>query len=444
MEVKFYNSMSNQIEVFKPIIPGKVMIYFCGPTVYNYAHIGNMRPVVTFDIMRRMFDYLGYQVTMVSNITDVDDKIIQSALASNKTEKEITDFYEAAYYQCVDSIHAKRPDFIPHATANVPNMIKFIQELVDKGAAYAVDGDVFFSVDKAEDYGKLGNFKIEDLRAGARIEENTKKRNPLDFALWKKTDVGIKWDSPWGAGRPGWHTECVVMINSIFKQPLIDIHGGGFDLKFPHHENEIAQSRACHGTQLANYWIHNGFVNVNNVKMSKSLGNVIRANDALKEYGGNVVRLMLLSAHYRAPLNLSDVVIADAQANNTKFETTLKQVGIKLQLNKIQVPAVGDKQQLDALVASLADDLNVSNALTILYEVFKQLNIESRKNNLQQCAILYRTAYQMFDLLGLVYPEVILSAEDVKLFEQWNAYKSQHDFEHADVIRQQLIKKGLM
>ena len=280
MEVKIYNSLTNKIEVFEPIHKNKVNMYVCGPTVYNYVHIGNMRPVVVFDTFRKFLTYIGYDVKYVSNYTDVDDKIIKRAQELNKPESEITEFYIKAFEDDLHNINALKPDVTPRVTEYMSQIIAFIDQLVKTDYAYDIDGDVYFRVEKIKDYGKLSNTKIEDLLVGARIDENSKKESPLDFTLWKKTNVGINWDSPWSKGRPGWHTECVVMINSIFPGGLIDIHGGGFDLKFPHHENEIAQSEAYNKCSLANYWMHNGFININNEKMSKSLGNVITAHDA--------------------------------------------------------------------------------------------------------------------------------------------------------------------
>ncbi|MDE7095666.1 MAG: cysteine--tRNA ligase, partial [Anaeroplasmataceae bacterium] len=274
MGLKIYNSLSNQIEEFVPIHPGKVNMYVCGPTVYNHIHIGNARPVVFYDMMKNYLKYLGYDVQYASNITDVDDKIINQAIAEGKTEKEVAGFYEKCYFEAVEKLGSTKPDFIPHATEYIDEMISFIEELIKEGYAYEVDGDVFFRVKKIENYGCLSNQVSEDLEQGARISINEKKENPLDFSLWKKTEVGIKWKSPFGEGRPGWHTECVVMNHKLFGNQ-IDIHGGGMDLKFPHHENEIAQNEALYHNSLAKYWMHVGRLEFEGQKMSKSLHNVI-------------------------------------------------------------------------------------------------------------------------------------------------------------------------
>lgn len=276
MEIKLFNSLSNQIETFVPLEEGKVSMYVCGPTVYDYVHIGNMRPVVVFDTLRRFLSYVGYEVTYASNYTDVDDKIILKAQKTGKTEKEITDFYIGEFEKDVRLIHSKLPNITPRVTEYMPQIISFIDELVKKDAAYIVDDDVYFKVSADPKYGVLSNTNTEDLLVGARIDENMKKQSPLDFTLWKKTEVGVKWNSPWSEGRPGWHTECVVMIQSLFKNGRIDIHGGGFDLKFPHHENEIAQSMVSKGHAIANYWMHNGFININSEKCPNRLATLSR------------------------------------------------------------------------------------------------------------------------------------------------------------------------
>ena len=269
--MKLYNSYTLKTEEFVPIREGEVSMYVCGPTVYNHAHIGNARPIVVFDTLRRTFEALGYKVRYVSNFTDVDDKIINQALAEGVSEREIADRYIKAYNDVRGSLNIIPLDATPRVTETMDEIIEFIDRLVKSGNAYEVDGDVYFSVESDPKYGELSHQKLEDLNAGARIEANDQKRNPMDFALWKKTDKGIKWDSPWGEGRPGWHTECVVMIGKEFNSGLIDIHGGGKDLKFPHHENEMAQSECCNHHHLANYWIHNGMLETKGGKMSKSL-----------------------------------------------------------------------------------------------------------------------------------------------------------------------------
>ena len=285
--MKLFNTLTNKKEEFKPIKEGEVSLYVCGPTVYNYVHIGNTRPMIVFDVLRRTFEYLGNQVTFVSNFTDVDDKIIKAAKEEGITEKELTDKYIKAYEDVRRDLNLEFPTYAPRVTETMDQIIDFIGQLIDKGYAYEVDGDVYFRVSKIDEYGELSGIKIEDLVAGAseRVEDKGVKEESTDFALWKKTDEGIQFNSPWSQGRPGWHTECVVMINDIFEDGKIDIHGGGQDLKFPHHENEIAQSRALNGHPIAHTWMHNQMININNEKMSKSLGNVIWAKDLIKELG---------------------------------------------------------------------------------------------------------------------------------------------------------------
>lgn len=303
-------------------------MYVCGPTVYNDAHIGNARPIIVFDTLKKTLEELGYKVHFVSNYTDVDDKIIRKAKELQVSEKEVSEHFIQAYQEVRMRLNADMPDACPKVTETMDDIIAFIELLVQNGSAYAVDGDVFFRISKVSDYGCLSNQQIADLQVGARIDENTKKENPLDFTLWKKTEEGIQWDSPWSVGRPGWHTECVVMINREFQKHLIDIHGGGLDLKFPHHENEIAQSKTAYGTAIANYWVHNGMVNIDGEKMSKSLGNVVWAKDMIEKIGANTMRWMMLSAHYRAPLNINEESVETAQKELTKTLNTLKQAMI--------------------------------------------------------------------------------------------------------------------
>ena len=354
--MKLFNSMNQTIEEFKPIHEHEVNMYVCGPTVYNYPHIGNARPIVVFDTLKRMFQALGYKVKMVSNYTDVDDKIIKVAKECGVSEKEITEKFIKAYNDDRLALHAMMPDAAPRVTETMDAIIAFIELLVKKGHAYEIDGDVYFRVNSVESYGKLSNQQIDDLMVGARIDENSKKENPLDFTLWKRTDEGIQWNSPWSVGRPGWHTECVVMINKEFHgEHTIDIHGGGMDLKFPHHENEIAQSRAAYETPIANYWIHNGMVNIDGEKMSKSLGNVIWAKDMIEKIGGNVLRWVFLSAHYRSPLNINEEAIETAKKELQKVQTSLKQAYVKLALADVEITDEAEDTLLTPFMDAMQD-----------------------------------------------------------------------------------------
>ena len=438
-----YNSLTNQIEPLKPIRENEISMYVCGPTVYGDIHIGNCRPVIVFDVLYRVLSYIGYKVTYMSNITDVDDKIIKKALEENVSESEIATRYFNNYLKLRNDLNAINPTYMPKVTDNIENIINFISKLIELGYAYESNGDVFFRVNKVPGYGRLSNLNLDDLQVGARIEENSSKENPMDFALWKKTDVGIKWDTPWCKGRPGWHTECVVMINSLYKDGLIDIHGGGFDLKFPHHENEIAQSYACCNTLLANVWMHNGYINMNNVKMSKSLGNVKSGREIVDKYGVNITRWAVISTHYRAPINFSNEVMEAATKEVSKVMDPLRQASIKLQLNNFMSDAK-DETLIDKFVDTLLDDLNTSNAQTVIFEITKYLNQSLRGKDFEVMARYYNTLRECISLLGLVYEERKLSEEDKELFNKWNEFKMNKDFQSADEIRKVLIERGLL
>ena len=445
MDIKFYNSMSNSVELFKPLEEGKVSMYVCGPTVYNYPHIGNMRPVVVFDILRRFLTYVGYDVTYVSNFTDVDDKIINQSIKEGKTEKELTEFYIEQFKNVTRAIGSQIPSITPKVTEYIPAIINYIEKLVELGAAYVVDGDVYFRVSKIADYGKLSGIKVEDLIAGARIEENSAKESPLDFALWKKTSVGINWDSPWGKGRPGWHTECCVMIDTIFPRHFIDIHGGGYDLKFPHHENEIAQAEAMHGNKIANYWMHNAFVNFGDTKMSKSLGNVVYAKDMINQYGGIVTRLVILNTHYRQPVNYTEDTIKAAEQEVNKMKFAYKQANLMLQVNGYDLDSF-KPLYIDNFIASLADDLNTANALMELYALVKEANqlVRSREIDYEKLGNISATLKDMFQVLGLDIERRILSKEELELYNQYLLYKKEKDFEKSDELRNKLINLGIL
>ncbi|MGL5540314.1 MAG: cysteine--tRNA ligase, partial [Erysipelotrichaceae bacterium] len=368
--MKLYNSLHNEIEEFKTLEKHKVSMYVCGPTVYNYPHIGNARPIVVFDTLRRLFMALGYEVTMISNYTDVDDKIINKALEEGCSEQVISERFIEAYNADRAGLHALAPTHAPKVTQTMDQIIAFIEALVAQGFAYEVEGDVYFRVANIADYGCLSNQNIEDLVVGARIESNQSKENPLDFTLWKKTDVGVAWDSPWSKGRPGWHSECVVMINDAFPSHHIDIHGGGMDLKFPHHENEIAQSQALYQNKIANYWLHNGMINIDGEKMSKSLNNVVWVKDLLAEFGGNVIRWLLVSAHYRAPLNLSDETLASAKVECEKTLATFKQASLPLALAEKEHTDIRHAL-FDKFLDFMKDDLNTPNAMSVVFEMNK-------------------------------------------------------------------------
>lgn len=447
--MRLFNTLTNKKEEFKAIEEGKVSIYICGPTVYNHAHIGNTRPMIVFDVLRRTFEYLGNDVTFVSNYTDVDDKIIKAAKAEGITEKELTDKYIKAYEDVRAGLNIEDPTYKPRVTETMPEIIDFIQALIDKGYAYEVDGDVYFRVTKVKEYGMLSGIKVEDLIAGASdrtlSEDDKKKESTTDFALWKKTNEGIQFDTPWSKGRPGWHTECVVMINKLFKDGKIDIHGGGQDLKFPHHENEIAQSMAYNGHPIANYWMHNQMINIDGEKMSKSLGNVLWAKDLIVEFGCNVFKWLMLSTHYRNPLNMTDDVIAGVRKEVSKVENATKNASLYLQVNHVSAHDY-KKETVDAMVNALEDDLNTSLALTQVLDQVKVLNqvMRVREKDNDVIATEYATLVKMGDVLGFLFEGTKLSDEDIALYEQWNAYKKEKNFDEADRVRKELTERGIL
>lgn len=444
--MKLYNSLTQTVEELKPLEEGKVSMYVCGPTVYNYPHIGNARPIVVFDTLKKALEAEGYDVTFVSNYTDVDDKIINKAIEQNTTESEITDTYITAYEDTRRGLHADLPDAAPRVTQTMDEIIGFIQELVDKGAAYQAGDDVYYRVKSDAAYGELSHQKTDDLMVGARIDENTQKENPLDFTLWKKTDKGIQWDSPWGKGRPGWHTECVVMIRNVFQKPLIDIHGGGLDLKFPHHENEMAQSSSVSGTPLANMWVHNGMVNIDNVKISKSLGNVIWAKDLIEEYGSNVIRWMIISTHYRAPLNFTQEAIDSSRKELEKIETALHKAQVQLQLDQKEYPDARDDEAWKAFMDAMSNDLNTPNAISALQALVKSLNGALRRRPVEDEVIagMVNTLQDELRVLGIEFTPVVMSDQDREDYAAWRAAVKAKNFEEADRLRASLQEKGIL
>ncbi len=442
--IKLYNSKHKQIEEFVPIKENEVSMYVCGPTVYNHAHIGNARPIVVFDTLRRVFEANGYAVKYVSNYTDVDDKIINKAKEEGVDEQVISERYISAYNKVREALNTLTPFATPKVTDCMEDIIAFIAKLVEEDYAYAVDGDVYFRVDKAQAYGEISKQKIEDLLVGARIDENTKKENPLDFALWKKTQEGLRWDSPWSQGRPGWHTECVVMIQDVFHSE-IDIHGGGADLRFPHHENEVAQSRACYHHGLAHYWLHNAMININGEKMSKSVGNVWWAKDVIDQLGSQVVRWLMNSVHYRGECNLSDESIDTAKTELNKVLQALKSAMVKLELSQVKYEAHMDKSY-DIFLAAMSDDMNTPNAYAQIFETVKKLNGSLRQREIDSALIqgYVNSLLKMLNVLGIDVERIQLTEEDRNLFEQWNNAKKEKNFEVADQLRLSLSERGLL
>ena len=437
-----YNTYTREKEEFKPIEENKVRMYICGPTVYNYIHIGNARPVLFFDLVHRYFKYLGYEVEFVSNVTDVDDKIINRAIEENVTEAEISEKYLNYFLECNKALNALPLTAMPKVTENMDSMISFINELVERGFAYAVDGDVYFRIDKVREYGQLSGKKIDELEVGARIAEDSKKENPLDFVLWKKTDKGITWDSPWGAGRPGWHTECVVMINNEF-QGKIDIHGGGTDLQFPHHENEIAQSLCMYEHNLANYWMHVGRLGLNNEKMSKSIGNVINVKDLIEQIDANAFRLFMLSVHYRQPINYTDENIQLAVKEWQKVKSTYDQLHLKLDVAgalDVEPTVVPEIEALmNQFTEALEDDFNTANAIASLYGVIKEINKMVRAKATDEAnRYALMTLQNMIYIFGFDLNKKRLTSEERELMQAWEEARKAKDFAKADELRGKL------
>ncbi|HNX03057.1 MAG TPA: cysteine--tRNA ligase [Candidatus Cloacimonas sp.] len=372
-----YNTQTRKKEVFEPITPGKVGIYTCGPTVYNYFHIGNARAFLFFDVVRRYFEYRGYEVTYVQNITDIDDKIIAQAIEENTVFSSIADKYTRAYLEDTAALGIKPPTYQPKATEVMDDIIAFIVALQKKGNAYEVEGDVYFATENLPSYGCLSGKKTEEQLAGARVTENPNKRNPADFTLWKKSKPGEPvWDSPWGKGRPGWHTECVVMSRKFLGETF-DLHCGGIDLIFPHHENELAQAIAYSGKPLAHYWMHNGFLNVDGEKMSKSLKNFFTARDILSEYDAETIRFFFLSKHYRSPIDFSRELMEEAQRAITNFYNALAEINFAENKDNISPTVCGTAEELQNFqqdfIAAMDDDFNTAKAISVLFELNRKV-----------------------------------------------------------------------
>ncbi len=441
-----YNSYTDQLEEFIPKHKDEVNIYVCGPTVYNFSHIGNARPPVFFDTLRRYLEAKNYKVKFVSNFTDVDDKIIKEAIKEGKSEKELSSFYIDAFLKDIKSLNCKTDYIKPKVTDYMPDIIDYIKNLVDKGYAYVVDGDVYFEVSKIKDYGHLANRNLEDLVSGSRVDLNPLKKNPLDFTLWKKTDEGIKFDSPFSKGRPGWHTECVVMINSIFKEE-IDIHGGGVDLKFPHHENEIAQAKATNNNRLAKFWMHNGRLDMTGSKMSKSLGNVILTKDFTEKMP---LRYFLLSTHYRQPLNYDDKTLQMYIKEWEKLQNTVKSLFLQLDLNDElnENIKINNKEIIDEMNNfddSMEQDFNTANAITALQSLLKITNISLRnKANFNLLNQYFKAINYMCDILGFDIRQNRMSEENKKLYIEWQNSRKNKDFEKADKLRKELSDRGIL
>ena len=458
--MKIYNTLSRKKEVFKPIEEGKIKMYVCGPTVYDYMHIGNARPLVVFDTFRRFAKFRGYDVKYVVNFTDVDDKIIKKSIEEGITTKEVTDRYIAQYMADAKDLNLDEEDTIhPRATEVMDDIIAFIDGLVKKDVAYESDGDVYFDVSKKADYGKLSRRNLDDLMHGAsnRLdnEDTNRKKNPADFTLWKKTKIEgeVAWDSPWGAGRPGWHIECSTMNKKILGE-TIDIHAGGEDLEFPHHENEIAQSEALNEVKFANYWMHNGMIQVNGTKMSKSLGNFFTLDDIKKEYDLMTIRFWLLTTSYRQPINFTREIIEQAQnslnrLNNAAFklEEDLARASDR-PMEKCEEKILANLDAAEAnFIRVMEDDLNTADAITVLFDLAKFINTNissaSSKAFIEKTKALYDSLY---DVLGLVAKKKSLDIDEdfiLAKIEERTAAKKAKDFAKADAIRDELLEMGI-
>lgn len=379
--MRIYNSLTRQKEEFVPIVPGEVRMYVCGPTVYNYFHIGNGRTFIIFDTIRRYLEYRGYKVNFIQNFTDIDDKMIKKANDEGITVKELGDKFIEEYYKDADGLQIERATTNPRATEYIQEVIDFVKDLIDKGFAYEVDGDVYFSTKKFESYGKLCGQNLEDLQAGARISVDERKKDAMDFAVWKSQKPGEPaWESPWGPGRPGWHIECSCMAKKLLGD-TIDIHGGGMDLKFPHHENEIAQSEAVTGKKFANYWMHAAFVNVDNKKMSKSENNFVTAREALKKYNSDVIRFLMLSGHYRTQINFSTELLDSAKASVDRLYNCIN--NLENLINEVSRKEADDSERgylksldkhREKFIKKMDDDFNTADAITVLFDLVKDIN----------------------------------------------------------------------
>ncbi len=449
--MKIYNTLTRKKEDFKTIEEGVARIYVCGPTVYNYIHIGNARPIVVFDTLRRYLLYKGYDVKFVSNFTDIDDKIINKAADEGVHFEEITKKYINAYLEDTKALNIFEEHTIhPKATEFIPEMVEFIDGLVKIDAAYNVDGNVYFDISKSKDYGILSKKNIDELKAGARIEAGVEKRNPLDFALWKKRkdEKEPAWESPWGMGRPGWHIECSVMAKSILGD-TIDIHAGGEDLQFPHHENEIVQSETLSGVKFSNYWMHNGMINVDNKKMSKSLDNFFLVRDIAKKYDGEIMRLWLLSAHYRNPINFSEEVMEQTKSALERMYNAKEKLE-RLLKNSVEGEEPSLVEEVDKCKTdfdmAMDDDINTADAVASLFEIVRIINTEINENTPSSAVKYVYDKYKMLsEVLGLLYRESDddLDSRIEELIDERNRAREEKNYARADEIRDMLKAEGI-
>ena len=453
--MKIYNSLTNKKEEFKPIDPNEVKMYSCGPTVYNYFHIGNARPFIIFDTLRRYLEYRGYNVKFVQNFTDIDDKLINKANEENLTVSELAEKYIEEYFVDAQGLGIKKATIHPRATENIDSIIDTVKKLEEKGYAYNVNGTVYFRTKKFKDYGKLSHQPLEDLEAGARIEVNTDKEDAMDFVLWKAKKEGEPaWESPWGEGRPGWHIECSAMVNRYLGES-IDIHSGGKDLIFPHHENEIAQSEALSGKPFANYWMHNGYINVDNRKMSKSLGNFFTVRDVSKEFDYKTIRFFMMTAHYRSPINFSKDLIVAADNSLKRIHTAVENIMFILENSSDMQITAEEKTQRDAymkykdkFIEAMDDDLNTADSISVIFELVRDVNTFVNSQNSYSKEFLNGTLALINELTGVLGIEYAgkdtLSEEVEKLIEERQMARKAKDFAKADEIRNKLTEMGVI
>ena len=446
--MRIFNTLTREKDEFKPITEGEVKIYACGPTVYNYIHIGNARPLCVFDVLRRYFEWRGYKVSFVQNFTDIDDKLIKRANEENSTVPEIAERYIKEFWTDADGLNVKHATVNPRATENIEQIQSIISALVEKGYAYQSGGDVYYRAKKFSGYGKLSHQPLEDLEAGARIDVTEVKEDPMDFCLWKGAKPGEPyWDSPWGKGRPGWHIECSAMACRYLGK-TIDIHCGGLDLIFPHHENEIAQSEAANGCEFAHYWMHNGFINVDNHKMSKSLGNFFTVRDVAEKYGYEPIRYMMVSCQYRSPINYSYEVIEQAKNSLERLYTCRDNIDFVLKnaADGGEAPEFIEKRKQE-FIAAMDDDLNTADALAAIFMLVRDINTliaeGAGQASLEACADMFD---QLTGVLGLVYNRKTeaLDSDIEALIEQRTAARKAKDFKTADEIRDKLKAMGIV
>ncbi len=452
--MKVYNTLTNKKEEFKTLEEGKVKMYVCGPTVYNFIHIGNARPLIVFDTVRRYLQYKGFDVTYVQNFTDIDDKIINRANEEGISCKEVSEKYIEEFLKDAKSVNTLEADFYPKVTEEIEEILILVEELIQKGFAYEKKGSVYFNTKKYNEYGKLSNKKLDDLIAGARIEIDTEKENTTDFVLWKPAKEGEpSWSSKYGNGRPGWHIECSAMAKKYLGE-TIDIHAGGEDLIFPHHENEIAQSECANGKSFANYWLHNGFININNEKMSKSLGNFFTLREILEKYEGNVIRFFILSGHYRSPINFSDELIQSAKNGLDRIEKAYDNLNFFLKDNNKQL-LDNEKELLkevdkfkENFEKNMDDDFNTADAISTIFELVKFSNINVNENSSSEfIKHIIEEIEKFLNVIGITFEKNInndLEEEIEKMIEERTIAKKNKDFARADEIRDYLLDKGIV